>query len=415
LQSEELAKKLNHLVIYRNLLKDALIQKLISILAHTAHEDAIYELAAGLIAKGEKHGLTGNLWQSYLVYLLARDENTFSSMVEKNRGQMGAGLRQAVLHDMELLQDFLHADLNCLQPLPFLHDFTPTTSNPTEEITLLGKFLLPPETKHSPTHLVEKLTQYYIRYGSGKTAGFVAFRWDSETGLVGIKYTDPIQLEDIIGYDHQKEVLIKNTQSFLADKPANNVLLVGARGTGKSSSVKGLVNRYASQGLRLMEVHKHQFIQLSKIIETLRGRSQKFIVFLDDLSFEDSEIEYKHLKSVIDGSIAAKADNVLLYATSNRRHLIKENWADRADNQDIHAADSVQEKISLSDRFGITLHFPAPDQTEYLSIVFALAERQAIDLTPEELRKRALRWEMSHSGRSGRLAQQFIKHLLGNN
>lgn len=408
------AAKLNNLVIYRNLLKDSLVQKMQAILAGDANEDTMYELSAGLIVKAEKLGLKDNLWQSYLVYLIARDENVFSSTVEKTRGNIGSGLRQAVIHDLAILREFLRSDLAASGDAAFITDFSPTSAAAFQDFSMLNELFLSPK-QHTPGESTDKLINYYTLYGCGKTAGYAAFRWDEETGLVGLKHPDEISLEDLVGYEYQKEVLTRNTEAFLTGKPANNVLLVGARGTGKSSSVKGLANRYFPAGLRLVEVHKHQLRHLHKIIDALRGRSQKFIVFLDDLSFEESETEYKHLKSVIDGGIEAKPDNVLLYATSNRRHLIKENWDDRSDGQDIHSMDSVHEKISLSDRFGITLTYPTPDQNEYLRIVAAMAERHSINLPPDELRKLALRWELSHSGRSGRVAQQFIRHLMGNN
>lgn len=412
MQSSQSTKKLSQLLVYRNLLKDSLVQKQQAILAGRANEDLVYELSAGLIAKAEKLGLSGNLWQSYFVYLIARDENVFSTTVETSRGQIGPGLLRAVTHDLAILREFLQADLAACGDVAFIRDFTPTGSDYYQDFTALTRLLLSPLQDLSAETLSARLIEYYTRYGCGKTAGYAAFRWDEETGLAGIKHLDTIRLEDIVGYEYQKEVLTNNTEAFLADKPANNVLLVGARGTGKSSSVKGLVNRYFASGLRLVEVHKHQLQYLSKIIEALRGRSQKFIVFLDDLSFEESETEYKHLKSVIEGGVEAKPDNVLIYATSNRRHLIQENWSDRAGNQDIHSADSVHEKISLSDRFGITLTYPAPDQTEYLRIVETLAKQHSIALPQDELRQRALRWELSHSGRSGRVAHQFVKHIM---
>jgi len=407
--------KLSHLMVYRNLLKDSLVQKLQDLLTGGAKEDLVYELSAGLIAKAERLGLSGNLWQSYLVYLIARDENVFSMTVEKNRGKVGPGLRQAVAHDLAILREFLQADLAAFGDIAFICDFTPTGSDYYQDFTALTQLLLLPVQSLAAEELSGRLIDYYTRYGCGKTAGYAAFRWDEETGLEGISHLDEIKLENIVGYEYQKEVLTKNTEAFLSNKPANNVLLVGARGTGKSSSVKGLVNLYFTNGLRLVEVHKHQLRHLNKIIEALRGRSQKFIVFLDDLSFEETETEYKHLKSVIEGGVEAKPDNVLIYATSNRRHLVKENWSDRVGTQDIHSADSVHEKISLSDRFGITLTYPAPDQTEYLRIVEALAKQHSIVLPAEELHKRALRWELSHSGRSGRVAQQFVKHIMASN
>jgi len=409
----DIATQLNNLIIYRNLLQDKLVQKIQLMLAGNAKPELVYELSAGLVAKAEELGLEGDLWQSYVAYLLARDENTFSATVDKTRGNIGSGLSRAVLHDLSILRRFLCADVAACGDISLISGYIPSGPGGRRDFMTLANLLLATDD-FPPEKLVAKFIEYYTVHGCGKTAGFAAFRWDESSGLVGIKHFDSIRMEDIVGYESQKEVLIKNSEAFLSGKPANNVLLVGARGTGKSSSVKGLVNRYFPSGLRLIEVHKHQLQQLPKILDSLRSRSQKFIVFLDDLSFEETEIEYKHLKSVIDGGVEALPDNVLLYATSNRRHLIRETWADRAGGQDIHAAESVQEKISLSDRFGITLSFQAPNQDEYLRIVEALATRQNIDLPQEELKKQALRWEMSHSGRSGRLAKQFIKHIMSN-
>lgn len=410
--AKDIAAKLNDLVIYRNLLKDGLVQKIQSVLSGSVKQDLFYELSAGLIIKAEKLGLKGNLWRSYIGYLIARDENVFSSTVEKTRGNIGSGLRRALLHDLTILKELIRTDIVSAANIGLISDFSPTDTGPSQEFTQIAALLS--DNNLTADILADKFTGYYVLHGSGKTAGFAAFRWDEENGLTGVRHLDTISLDDIIGYETQKEALTKNTEAFLAGKPANNVLLAGARGTGKSSSVKALINRYSQNGLRLVEVNKHQFRHLNKIIDALRGRGQKFIVFLDDLSFEDTETDFKYLKSLIEGGIEARPDNVLLYATSNRRHLIKETWSDREGTKDIHTADSVHEKISLSDRFGLTLTYPAPDQTEYLNIVEALAEKQGVQLPPEELKKRALRWELSHSGRSGRVAQQFIKHIIGN-
>lgn len=343
---------------------------------------------------------------------MARDENIFSVTVQKNRGRIGAGLRQAVLHDLAVLQNFLHTDLAELGKAHGIDDFTPTQVDPWQDFACLRDFLLA-SAQHSPDALADKLIEYYTLHGCGKMAGFAAFRLDEETGLSGVKHVDAIKLEDIVGYEYQKEVLIKNTESFLGNKPANHVLLTGARGTGKSSCVKGLVNRYFHDGLRLVEINKYQLRSLNKVIDALRSCSQKFIIFLDDISFEEAETEYKYLKSVMDGSVERQPDNAVIYATSNRRHLIRETWADREGTPDIHANDTVQEKISLSDRFGITLSFPAPNQEEYLRIVQELAKRHSLALSTDTLKQQALQWELSRPGRSGRAAQQFIRHILG--
>jgi predicted AAA+ superfamily ATPase len=410
------SSEIQNLLVYRNLLTNKLVGSMQLVLNTNGEERLLYEVYAGLIEEAEKHGLRGNLWQSYIVYLISRDENSFSTTVEKTRGQIGTGLRRAVIHDLMLLRQFLQFDSAVLRDSVLIREFNPTEAQEGQDgDELLELLTLQDTSEHSLERTVDKLIAYYLQHGCGKVAGYAAFRWDEVAGLVGIKDRDRINLDDLVGYEKQKQVLMKNTEAFLANKPANNVLLVGARGTGKSSSVKALVNYYGKEGLRLVEVQRHQFQSLHKIINELRGRSQRFIVFLDDLSFEESETEYKFLKSVIEGSLESRPDNVLLYATSNRRHLIRESWSDRADAEDVHSADSVHEKISLSDRFGITLTYQAPDQKDYLHIVETLARQHAITLPAAELKKQALRWELSHSGRSGRVAQQFVKHIIGSN
>ena len=218
----------------------------------------------------------------------------------------------------------------------------------------------------------------------------------------------------LIGYENQKEKLIKNTEAFLKNKPANNVLLYGDSGTGKSSSIKALLNRYATEGLRLIELAKYQMKELPKILEVLKDRGLYFIIFMDDLSFEDFETDYKYMKAIIEGGVEVKPNNVLFYATSNRRHLIKEKWSDRdQESGEIHLSDAIQEKISLASRFGITISYESPQQKGYLRIVKELAKQNNITLPVEELKERAIQWEMWNNGRSGRTAQQFIDYLLG--
>lgn len=404
------SQPLSNLIIYRGLLKDGLVQKMQALAAGAAGETG-FELAAGLVAKAEQLGLAGDLWPAYLIHLIAQDENAFSTTVGKTGGHIGDGLTRALLHDLALLRPFART-VPAHPAAAFIGGFSPTVADAQPAFVALRDAFLGPA---GDRELADLLVDYYSRHGCGKAAGFAAFRWDETGGLAGIKHPDDSSFEDIVGYDYQKGVLRQNTEAFLAGRPANNILLVGARGTGKSSCVKALIPQYFGQGLRLVEVSKHQLRHLHQILDALRGRSQKFIVFLDDLSFEENETEYKHLKSAIEGGVEAKPDNVLIYATSNRRHLIRESWQDREGGQDIHSLDSVHEKISLADRFGIILTYPAPDQSEYLKIVEAIAKKHAVDLPADELKKLALRWEMSHSGRSGRVAQQFVKHIMGNN
>ena len=265
------------------------------------------------------------------------------------------------------------------------------------------------------------MTGFYKQYGVGMFGLNKAFRISHEEGqpltFIPINNTDKVMLTDLIGYEIQKKKLIDNTEAFVHGRRANNVLLFGDSGTGKSTSIKAIINEYYEQGLRMIELYKHQFRDLSAIISHVKNRNYKFIIYMDDLSFEDFEIEYKYLKAVIEGGLETKPDNVLIYATSNRRHIIKETWNDRSDvvqDNGMHQSDTMQEKLSLVNRFGVTISFSKPSKKEFNTIVTELAKRYPeISLTDEELCAEANKWELSHGGISGRTAQQFINYLAG--
>lgn len=403
--------ELNQLLVYRNLLQDELVKKFT--LLETGEEYQLnYEITGDLIQFAEETGLSGNLPFSYILYQIGYGKNVFSSAAEKEGDQVGKDLLKAVAHDVVILKKLLNTGLNFGTIANFVGDYQPTHLQITGSFTALQDYFYDKTETYSPEQMAVLLSQLYARYGYGEMATCTAFKWDWNQGLIGVKHTDPVQLDDIVGYERQKQTLLENTEAFIAGRPANNVLLVGARGTGKSTSVKALANRYYDQGLRLVEASKKDLECLPAIMNALRPWGKKFIVFLDDLSFEEFEVGYKNLKSVMDGGLEAKPDNVLIYATSNRRHLVREIWNDRAGDE-LHNQDTINEKISLSDRFGITLTFTSPNQEEYLNIVEKIAKKSDIALSPAELRSQALRWELAHSGRSGRLARQFIANLAG--
>ena len=265
------------------------------------------------------------------------------------------------------------------------------------------------------------MTGFYKQYGVGMFGLNKAFRIRHEDGrdmeFIAINNTDKVMLSDLVGYELQKQKLIDNTEAFVQGRKANNALLFGDSGTGKSTSIKAIINEYYDQGLRMIEIYKHQFKDLSAVISHVKNRNYKFIIYMDDLSFEEFEIEYKYLKAVIEGGLETKPDNVLIYATSNRRHLIKETWNDRDDvvqDNGMHRSDTMQEKLSLVNRFGVTISYSKPSKKEYNTIVTELAKRYPeIHMTEEELVAEANKWELSHGGVSGRTAQQFINYLAG--
>ena len=367
-----------------------------------------FEISARLIEKAENLGLSGNLYRSYLIYLLAHEPNLVATSIEMHGGTIGESLREVFKHDIEILLPILRGEL--FGDLKILNIYKPTVENKNEAYNELIRRL---ERVNDAAEITYTFIEHYKRYGYGDIATYRAFRWDGK--LIGVRHFEKIQLDDLIGYALQKELLTGNTSAFVGGKPANNVLLVGARGTGKSSSVKALVNEYYSKGLRLLQITKPQLKFLPEIMDALRKfLSKRFIIFLDDLSFDESETEYKYLKSAIEGGVESRPENVLIYATSNRRHLIRETWRDRSEEQEeIYREDSANETISLSDRFGLIVHYYAPTQAEYLEIIRSMLKRQGVELDEELLRLEGLRWEMSHSGRNGRTAQQFVNYYLG--
>jgi len=289
--------------------------------------------------------------------------------------------------------------------------------NVSEKVRELSESLANAQTDEE---FFELLTGFYRDYGVGMYGLNRAFRIRELPGggveLVPVANMDPVRLDALVGYENQKAQLIANTESFVAGHKANNVLLFGDSGTGKSTSIKAIVNEYYDRGLRMIEIYKHQFRLLSQLIAQIKNRNYKFVIYMDDLSFEDDESEYKYLKAVIEGGVETRPDNVLIYATSNRRHLIREMWSDRSDMEgaaEVHRSDTMEEKLSLAYRFGVTISYYKPNREQYHTIVKELAARAGLNMIDEQLFLEADRWEMRHSGLNGRTATQFINHLMG--
>lgn len=366
---------------------------------------------SALIAAAETQGLSGNLLPRYLLHILTRRPNLVSETMERTDLPPGNTLRDIFYHDIALLYPLLTVPTSTFLGETLLDNYEPTR-------TVYGKmedFLLPGVAgARSPEEYAEILLAFYAKYGYGDLAAYTAFCWDMrKNGLRGIADFERPRMNDLVGYDRQKEQLIRNTRAFVEGKPSNHVLLVGARGTGKSTAVKALAGMYDDMGLRLLQVTKDHLWLLPEIMTELRRfASKKFIIFLDDLSFEDADAEFKTFKSAIEGGVSSFPANVRLYATSNRRHLIRETWRDR-EQDELYRDDTVHETVSLADRFGLIIQYHTPDQEEYLAIIDHLLRQKGIALTKEELHVAGLRWELTHSGRSGRTAQQFVAHYLG--
>lgn len=362
----------------------------------------------------EEERLLPDAWQSHLLGRILDDENPFSLGGE--RGEIRPFVLAQAGRDLFTLRELFALD-------------APTLLGRVEakvpELTgLWVPWTDPGPSEESPRHEIarklsaagdwgactELLAGHYARHGAGPFGRHTAFQW-REGRLRAVVNPDPVRLAELVAYERERGPLIRNTESLLAGLPAHHALLYGLPGTGKSSTVKAILNEYADEGLRLVEVKKEDLADLPRVLEVLRRRGPRFILFVDDLSFEEHEIEYKALKALLEGSVEEPPENVRLYATSNRRNLIRESFSDRDDgstDDDVHARDTMQEKLSLAARFGLRITFPSPDQERYLEIVAGLARKRGLTIPAEDLRERALLWDRWHAGRSGRTARQFI-------
>lgn len=382
------------------------------------NEKDLYPAVCEIVTAAEKHSMGGDVFKAYLALLIINDENAFSIACEKRDMPKGS-IYWVALNDIKVLRSLFNAKIENASVAQCLRNYTPNPDKAGTENFAIGqmacRLALDLDKAESDEVFIEVIAKFYKDYGTGTFGINKAFvikeKGDSFT-LEPVTKFSTVTLDDLWGYETQKKQLCDNTEAFVNGNSANNCLLYGAAGTGKSTSVKAILNAYWGQGLRIIDVNKYQFRYLSAVIDSLKDRNYRFIVYIDDLSFEDFEIEYKYLKSVIEGGIQPKPDNVLIYATSNRRHLIKETWSDRNDTQaDIRHSDTVQEKLSLAERFGVAISFMRPVQKEYQQIVLHLAKREGINLPEEELLNRARVWELRHGGMSGRIARQFIDSL----
>ncbi len=390
-------------------------------------ESLLYESLNQLMELAVSHGFEGNLWHSFLAFILVNNENAYSKACEI-RGEVEGSINQIVLHDFEIMKSLFDFDfeklaayfeMDCMDAMLNYQSMSESGKIFNKRIKeRINELKLKLEAASNVSEFKDAVTAFYKDFGVGKLGLHKAFRIqhreNEDVEIVPITNIAHVKLEDLVGYELAKQKLIDNTEAFVNGKQANNCLLYGDAGTGKSTSIKAIANQYYDRGLRLIEVYKHQFCDLNDVIAQIKNRNYKFIIYMDDLSFEEFEIEYKYLKAVIEGGLEKKPDNVLIYATSNRRHLIRETFSDKEEvREDMHTSDTVQEKLSLYARFGVSIYFGAPSKKEFQNIVKVLAEKYQVHMDEETLLAEANKWELSHGGLSGRTAQQFINYLLG--
>lgn len=401
------------LIVFNPLYQDTSIDTCFAAITNIENNESAGTLVSNLLHLAEKYNLQGNLWQSLLTHILVNNENVFTLALERKE-TIDTNLEKLVKRDLSQIYSLFNYDFSMLDSTlkDVLCNYVSTKPVINKEISdLLTTLQNHLQECHDERQFYIVLKEHFYQYGVGKYGLNKAFRYE-EQEIRPIIHIGNNKLEQLIGCESQKERLTKNTEAFLAGKKANNVLLYGDSGTGKSSSIKALLNEYYKDGLRMVEVYKHQFKHLPQIIQELQSRNYKFIIFMDDLSFEDFEIEYKYLKAVIEGGLEKKPDNILIYATSNRRHLIKQTWTDRQSSDEVSINDAMQEKLSLSSRFGVTILYVHPDKQEYLRIVDGLAKEYGLAKEEDELHEQALTWEIRHGGFSGRTAKQFIHAML---
>lgn len=428
---------INQLVMYKDFEHKEIFKILTDIVNDMDNDEYVKNNAEELTKKAfdgvnkmiemcDAYGLEGNMWQSFLGFLIANNENAFSTACEVV-GKVDGTLNMLAKHDLRIFYDLFNYDVNNIDNKLNIECFSMIMDYKHNDCTSkvfnkrirdrICEFSKELANAKSADEYFDIVTCFYKNNGVGKLGLHKAFRIKNDGSgpkIVPITSIEHIYLDDLVGYELQKKKLTDNTEAFLEGKKANNCLLFGDSGTGKSSSIKAIMNEYYDKGLRMIEIYKHQFKDLSEVIEMVKDRNYKFIIYMDDLSFEDYEIEYKYLKAIIDGGLGKKPDNVLIYATSNRRHLIREKWSDKEDRrEDLHASDTVEEKLSLANRFGVSIFYCAPSKKEFEFIVKTLSEKYDIHMSEDELYAEANKWELSHGGLSGRMAQQFITHLLG--
>ena len=426
--------RVHELIIYKNLEQEQILNDMTFLMENYNNEyyneedlkSLLFACTGSILELCVDHGFEGNLWHDYLTFLLANDENAYSTSCEIV-GETGGSINKVALHDFAIFKELFDYDFSAMEAglgvdcVSMILDYTGSGTHGSvfngrirDRICALAKSL--GQTKDAE-EFKASVTQFYKEFGVGKLGLHKAFRvaHDEEgVHIVPITKIAHVQLDELVGYESAKKKLIDNTEAFVKGRRANNCLLFGDAGTGKSSSIKAILNKYYDQGLRMIEVYKHQFQDLNDVIAQIKNRNYKFIIYMDDLSFEEFEIEYKYLKAVIEGGLERKPDNVLIYATSNRRHLIRESFRDKEErDEELHTNDTVQEKLSLVARFGVTIYFGKPAKKEFQEIVRQLAKRNGIEMDEEKLLLEANRWELNHGGMSGRTAQQFIDYLLG--
>lgn len=390
---------------------------------YSENEDS-KRLISRLVSFATEFGLSGNIWQQWIAYLLISDENSYSLACERRIVDRDSTMVKLAAADFEQIYELFRNGTESDNPVlgemlplfeaykaPYVDEKESAEGRQIKELAILLA------GAENAAEFADIVTKYYEKHGAGAYGLYRAFRLDADEDcmdILPIKEAEDISFDILIGCEEQTEILRSNTEAFLKGIPANNVLLYGDSGTGKSTSIRALMHDYYGDGLRLVELDKSGRHRLAELMAEIKKRNYRFIIFMDDLSFEEDESDYKELKAMLEGALESGEDNILIYATSNRRHLIRETWKDRNDvefSEDVHKSDTMEEKLSLAGRFGVTIYYGKPDYKEYMNIVRTLAKREGLDISEEKLADEARKWALRHGSTSGRTAGQLIAWL----
>ncbi len=388
-----LNRRLRSVAVFRNILKDDVIRALLDFLSEYEKSSSLTSLVDAYSTFVEKLYIETDSLSDYVLKLVTNDENVFIKRAA-NEKEIAPLLEESVRNELKVFEELAELSAESVAEAIGYEGFLPKWA--VSDINI-------PEEYFSRVKNIRK-------FGYGIYSKYHMFYVKDEKP-VPVKHPDPVTLDDLIGYSEERKLIVDNTRALLEGKPAANVLLFGDAGTGKSSTVKAVANRFRDEGLRIVEIRKEQLWEIPAVTDELNSVPLKFILFIDDLSFNKGDDNFSTLKAILEGSVSARSQNVVIYATSNRRHLIKETFSDR-DGDDIHRNDTMQETISLSERFGLKVLFGKPDKKCYLEIVKALAEKEKIGIPEEELELRAERFALEKGGRSARGARQFIDKLI---
>lgn len=400
--------QLNSLTVYRSVLQDETVSRFARVLKSAqSGEAASFCEHYGAFLQSLSFSNDSLDFSAHLEQLLRYDENAFSRTAACGIMQTDSALTKAALFDLEAIASV--ASVSASQLKGMLHEKNEGFISRLPEYENNSLFF-----QGGAETALHTLKLFYRQNGYGVFARYGAFRWDHT--LVGIQNPDPVRLGNLKSYEYERGLVTANTRDFVEGRGGGNMLLYGDRGTGKSSTIKALANEYRSSGLRIIEVTKDSIPSFSAILEQLRAVPLRFILFLDDLSFSTDDAAFSALKSVLEGGVVARPENCRIYATSNRRHLVKETFSERSvDVDDVNAGDTKQEKLSLYDRFDQTVNFFAPDQAQYLAIIRAIAQEKALTIDVSELELGAVRWAIRAGGRSPRAAKQYMEWAIAQN